>query len=51
MANKYIVTVSYVEFVFDEREAALDFAETAFNACTDEKSVELKIVKGEDDNE
>lgn len=50
MANKYIVTVSYVEFVFDEREAALDFAETAFNACAEEKSVELKIVK-EDDNE
>lgn len=50
MANKYIVTVSYIKFVFDEREAALDFAETAFNACTDEKSVELKIVK-EDDNE
>lgn len=50
MANKYIVTVSYIKFVFDERDAALDFAETAFNACSEEKSVELKIVK-EDDNE
>lgn len=49
MANKYIVTVSYIKFVFDERSEALDFAETAVNACADARAVELKIVKEGDD--
>lgn len=49
--NKYKVEISYFKFMFDDREAALDFAEMAFNSAEDNISIEIKIVKEEDDNE
>jgi len=50
--NKYKVEISYLKFTFDDRMTALDFAEMAFNSADEEnRSVEIKLVKEEDDNE
>lgn len=47
--TKYIVKVSYIEFVFTDRVEALDFAETAFNNVTeDSRTVEVRFVREED---
>lgn len=44
MANKYQVKVSYIRFVFDDRNEAIDFAETAFEKLVDSsKAVEISI--------
>lgn len=49
MAAKYIVKVSYIEFMFNDRIEALDFAESAFNSVTeDNRTVEVKFVREED---
>lgn len=49
--NKYKVEISYLKFIFDDRMTALDFAEMAFNSAEGNESVEIKLVKEEDDNE
>ena len=49
--NKYKVEISYLKFTFDDRMTALDVAEMAFNAAEESRSVEIKLVKEEDDNE
>ncbi len=50
MANKYRVSVSYLKFVFDDRNEALDFAETAFEKIVDDKrSVEITIIREQED--
>lgn len=49
--NKYKVEISYLEFIFDDRMTALDFAEMAFSSAEKNTSVEIKLVKEEDDNE
>ena len=36
MANKYKVKVSYISFMFEDRNEAIDFAETAFDKMVDE---------------
>ena len=48
--NKYKVEISYLKFMFDDREVALDFAETAFMAVMGNETIKLEIIK-EDDNE
>ena len=49
--NKYKVEISYLKFIFDDRMTALDFAEMAFSSAEENTSVEIKLVKEEDDNE
>lgn len=49
--NKYKVEISYLKFIFDDRLTALDFAEMALNSVEGERSVEIKLVKEDDDNE
>ncbi len=49
--NKYKVEISYLKFTFDDRMTALDFAEMAFNSAEGNESVEIRLVKEEDDNE
>lgn len=49
--NKYKVEISYLKFIFDDRMTALDFAEMAFNSAEGNESVEIRLVKEEDDNE
>ena len=49
--NKYKVEISYLHFTFDDRMAALDFAEMAFNSAEENPSIEIELVKEEDDNE
>lgn len=52
MANKYRVSVSYLKFVFDDRNEALDFAETAFEKIVDDRrSVEMTIIREQEDEE
>lgn len=49
--NKYKVEISYLKFTFDDRMTALDFAEMAFSSAEENTSVEIRLVKEEDDNE
>lgn len=49
--NKYKVEISYLKFTFDDRMTALDFAETAFNSAEENRSVEIKLVKEEEDDD
>ena len=52
MANKYKVKVSYIEFEFEDRNEAIDFAETAFDRIVDEsRPVEIKIMKADEEVE
>ena len=46
MANRYEVKISYIKFVFDDRNEAIDFAETAFEKVDDDsRSVTITIAK------
>lgn len=50
MANKYIVKVSYIKFEFEDRNEAIDFAETAFDKIVDEnRGVEISIVRADEE--
>lgn len=52
MANKYRVSISYLEFMFDDRNEALDFALTASEKIVDDnRSVELTIIREQEDEE
>lgn len=52
MANKYKVKVSYISFMFEDRNEAIDFAETAFDKMVDEnRGVEILIEKAEEEVE
>ncbi len=52
MANKYRVSISYLKFMFDDRNEALDFAETAFEKIVDDnRSVEMTIIREQEDEE
>ena len=52
MANKYEVKISYIKFVFDDRNEAIDFAEMAFDKVVeDSRTVEIKIVKVDEEAE
>lgn len=52
MANKYRVSISYLKFMFDDRNEALDFAETAFEKIVDDNgSVEMTILREQEDEE
>ena len=53
MANKYIVKVSYIKFEFEDRNEAIDFAETAFEKMVDDdrRNVEISIDRDEEDEE
>lgn len=52
MANKYIVKVSYIKFEFEDRNEAIDFAETAFDKMVDEnRGVEISIERAEEEVE
>lgn len=53
MANKYQVKVSYIKFEFEDRNEAIDFAETAFEKLVDEdrRHVELSIERDEEEQE
>lgn len=52
MANKYRVSISYLKFEFDDRNEALDFAETAFEKIVDDnRSVEMTILREQEDEE
>ena len=52
MANKYIVKVSYIKFEFEDRNEAIDFAETAFDKMVDEnRGVEILIERAEEEVE
>lgn len=52
MANKYIVKVSYFKFEFEDRNEAIDFAETAFDKMVDEnRGVEISIERAEEEVE
>ena len=52
MANKYRVSISYLKFMFDDRNEALDFAETAFEKIVDDnRPVELTIIREQEDEE
>ena len=49
MANKYKVNVSYLKFMFDDRNEALDFAETAFEKLVDDRrSVDITIIRDQE---
>ena len=41
--TKYVVDVDYRKFEFDDGEAALSFAETAAQTCTDARHVAVYI--------
>lgn len=52
MANKYIVKVSYIKFEFEDRNEAIDFAETAFDKMVDEnRGVAISIERAEEEVE
>lgn len=52
MANKYRVKVSYISFMFEDRNEAIDFAETAFDKMVDEnRGVEISIVRADEEVE
>lgn len=52
MANKYVVKVSYISFEFEDRNEAIDFAETAFEKMVDDtRGVEIYIEREEDPEE
>ena len=52
MANKYEVKISYITFTFDDRNEAIDFAETAFEKSTDkDRSVRINIVSADEADE
>lgn len=52
MTNKYIVKVSYIKFEFEDRNEAIDFAETAFDKMVDEnRGVEISIERAEEEVE
>ena len=45
MANKYRVKLGYYGYLFDSRNAALDFADMAVEAAEEERSVSIEVVK------
>ena len=48
--TKYIVKVSYIKFEFEDRNEAIDFAETAFDKMVDEnRGVEILIERAEEE--
>lgn len=52
MANKYEVKISYIKFEFDDRNEAIDFAETAFDHIDeDNRTVEMRIVHRDEEDE
>ena len=52
MANKYKVEVSYISFMFDDRNEAVDFAETAFDNMVDKnRGVEISIERADEEVE
>ena len=52
MANKYEVKISYIRFTFSDRNKAMNFAETALDALTDEnRTVEIKVSKEQEENQ
>lgn len=52
MANKYVVKVSYISFEFEDRNEAIDFAETAFEKMVDDtRGVEIYIEREENPEE
>lgn len=52
MANKYTVKVSYIRFEFDDRNEAIDFAETAFEKLVDDnRGVEIYIEREEEEED
>lgn len=51
MVKKYIVSLGYYDYRFEDRNTALDFAEMAFDAQEENKSVSVKFVKEEEQEE
>lgn len=49
--EKYIVEVSYFEFIFLNSQEALDFALKSFRHITEDKTVRIKIIKEDDTDE
>ena len=45
----YKVKVGYVDFVFEDAEEALKFAQTAWSACTDDRDVSIELEEGDDE--
>ncbi len=46
--NQYIVDIAYANFVFDEGEAALAFAEVAIKHITNKTVITIEIEEAED---
>ena len=46
---KYVVTVRYMNFIFDDRGEALDFADTAFVHVDEPSAVSIKLVHEEEE--
>lgn len=51
MEKKYKVEIGYIDLMFNGKFEAIEFADKAFDALTDDRSVSVKIVKVEDENE
>lgn len=51
MAKKYKVEIGYIDFMFDGKYEAIQFADTAFNTLADDRSVSVKIVNIEEEGE
>ena len=51
MAKKYMVEIGYIDFMFDGKFEAIEFADKAFDALTDDRSVSVKIEKIEEKSE
>lgn len=51
MAKKYMVEIGYIDFMFDGKIEAIEFADKAFETLADDRSVSVKIVNIEEESE
>ena len=44
---KYVVTVNYTEFIFSDRDAAMDYAEMSMEYAANPARIEIELEKEE----
>lgn len=51
MEKRYRVEIGYIDFIFEGRYEAIEFADRAFETLDDDRSVSVKIEKIEEESE
>ena len=51
MEKRYRVEIGYIDFIFEGRYEAIEFADKAFETLDDDRSVSVKIEKIEEESE